>query len=309
MTFSSDSTILVTGALYSITCFRSFQDKASPPQRSILGTQSRRVMTVAMTPDGNVLASGGSDCSICLWSIQNSTQMHTLEGHTDWVRSVGFSPDGELLVSGSDDGTIRLWSVPHCELLHIFSGHTSYVMDVAFSPGGDAVASASWDGTVRLWSVPDRKSLHIFEGHTGRVRRFAFSPDGFLLASGSQDKTLRFWSLSSLELLLNIDVQIMVKALAWTTSTEAHGSLIAIGTATSGVQLLQVIHKPGYSRENPAVELSWLWATDQGAFLNVVGARIHGVTGLNPTNVELLKQRGAIGEPVVDRVQELEDEK
>jgi len=301
VTFSSDSTILVTGARYSIVCFRAFQDKARPPQKSILGTRSGRVMAVAMTPDGNVLASGDSDGSICLWSIQGSTGVHTLEGHEDWIRSVGFSPDGELLVSGSDDKTIRLWSVPRCELLHIFSGHTHHVTDVAFSPGGDAIASASSDNTVRLWSVLARKSLHIFEGHTKAVARVAFSPDGFLLASGSQDKTLRFWSLSSLEPVFNVDIHSPILALTWTGSTSAAGGLIAIGTKNGGVQLLQVIQKQGYCRENPTVDLSWFWATHYGDKLNVAGTRIEGVTGLSSTNLDLLKQRGAIGEPAVGR--------
>ena len=54
------------------------------------------------------------------------------------------------------------------------------------------------------------------------------------------------------------------------------------------------------------MEVSCLWATDYGVSLNASGARIGGVTGLNPTNIELLKQRGAIGEPVAGRAQEVE---
>jgi len=131
------------------------------------------------------------------------------------------------------------------------------------------------------------------------VTRVAFAPDGFLLASGSRDKTIRFWSLSSREHVLAVDTQAEIYALAWTRSTPAAGGLIAIGTGGGGVQLLQVIHKPGYSREIPVVGLSWFWATDYGSHFNAFGARIEGVTGLSPIHIELLKQRGAIGEPVV----------
>jgi serine/threonine protein kinase len=37
------------------------------------------------------------------------TLIHTLEGHTNTVRSVAVSPDGKWLVSGSDDNTIKIW--------------------------------------------------------------------------------------------------------------------------------------------------------------------------------------------------------
>ena len=314
VTFSPGSAFLVTGTRNNVRVHRSIQDKtrSSRSQDSVFSAHSNGVETVAIAPDGNILASGGRDNQICLWSIQSGTKIHTLEGHTGVVQTVDFSPNGQLLVSGGADGTARLWSIPCRKMLHIYKVdmHVSWVNHVAFSPDGETVASASNDKTVRLWSIPDRKSLHIFEGHTNFVTRVAFSPDGFLLASGSLDRTMRFWSLSSRELVLNIDVQNKVEALAWTStgSTSAASGLIALGTVT-GVQLLQVIQKQGYSRENPSVEVSWLWATDYGIHLNVFGARIAGVTGLSPTNIELLKQRGAVGEPVVDRVQQVEEEK
>jgi len=285
------------------------QANTRPSHDHMLDTHKHWVRTVAMPPEGNIVASGNDHGEICLWSIPSGTKIHTFKGHTDRIRSVAFSPDAQLLVSGSDncDMTIRLWSIPRHEILHIYEGHTDRVTHVAFSPDGETVASASRDNTVRLWSVPERTSLHIFKGHTNYVNRVAFSPDGFLLASGSDDKTLRFWSSSSRELILHIDIQAEITALAWAGRTSRSGGLIAIGTLSGEVQFKQVIKKQGYSRENPAVELSWFWSTDYGVHLNVIRARIEGVTGLNPTNIELLKQRGAIGEPVAGRVQEVEE--
>lgn len=75
--------------------------------------------------------------------------------------------------------------------------------------------------------------------------------------------------------------------------------LIAIGIRTE---------KPGYSPENPVVEVSWLWATDYGTYLNILGVRVDGVTGLDPTNIELLKQREAIGEPAEGGIHGVEEE-
>nr|MDT0666451.1 hypothetical protein [Micromonospora sp. DSM 115978] len=59
----------------------------------------------------SVLAVGSDDYSISLWNVSDPaapTQVGTLEGHENYVRSVAFSPDGARLVSGSDDGTVLL---------------------------------------------------------------------------------------------------------------------------------------------------------------------------------------------------------
>ncbi|MEV4383487.1 hypothetical protein AB0J58_42040, partial [Streptosporangium sp. NPDC049644] len=38
-----------------------------------------------------------------------ATLLHTLKGHTDWIRAISWSPNGTHLATGGDDGTIRLW--------------------------------------------------------------------------------------------------------------------------------------------------------------------------------------------------------
>ena len=71
------------------------------------------VRSVAFSPDGKTLASGGKwpDNTVRLWAARTGQHQRTLTGHTDGVNSVAFSPDGKTLASGSGDGTVLLWEI------------------------------------------------------------------------------------------------------------------------------------------------------------------------------------------------------
>jgi TIR domain/WD domain, G-beta repeat len=68
------------------------------------------VWSVAISADGQTLASGGSyDKTIKLWNLKTEDLLRTLTGHKDSVKSVAISADGQTLASGSEDHTIKLW--------------------------------------------------------------------------------------------------------------------------------------------------------------------------------------------------------
>jgi hypothetical protein len=163
-----------------------------PVVRTLKG-HTHWVGSVAFSPNGKFLASGGWDETVKLWSVSDGSLVRTLKEHTYSVSSVAFSPDGELLASGSSDKTIKLWGVSDGRLVHTLEGHTDWVWSVAFSPDGEFLASGSSDKTIKLWRVSDGSLVRTLEGHTDSVRSVAFSPDGELLASGSDDNTIRLW--------------------------------------------------------------------------------------------------------------------
>jgi len=77
--------------------------------------------TVAFSPDGGMLATGGGyndhpapinpPGDVRLWSVATGALVTTLDGHGGAVSDVAFSPDGKTLASACYDGMIRFWNV------------------------------------------------------------------------------------------------------------------------------------------------------------------------------------------------------
>ncbi|GAB4378375.1 MAG: NB-ARC domain-containing protein [Elainellaceae cyanobacterium] len=192
-------------------------------------------LSVALSPDDRLLATGDSNGQVHLWRMVDGQPLSLLQdGDTGWVWSVAFSPDGQQLASGSVDQTIKIWDVQTQQLVHTLHGHSNWVRSVAFNPAGQRLASGSTDRTVRIWDRETGNCLQVLDEKEDAVWSVAWHPVENWLATANNNGTLKLWDLST-----GTYLQIFQGHTAWVRSVSWNldGTILASGSDDGTVKL------------------------------------------------------------------------
>ena len=178
--------------------------------RHLLGHKAR-VTSLAISPDGRLLASGSFDRTVRVWSLAEadpSASVVVLKGHQGCVSNVKFSPNNRWLASGSFDSTAQIWDLSKQEETsspQVFRGHLGRIGALTISNDSRWLVTGSSgftreENTARLWDLtspqPSGTSVEL-RGHTGPIHVVAVSPDNRWILTAGEDGMARLWDISS----------------------------------------------------------------------------------------------------------------
>ncbi|KAI6096342.1 WD40 repeat-like protein [Pisolithus croceorrhizus] len=124
---------------------------------------SDEVLALAVSSDGQYLASAGKDRKICVWDPTKDQWVKNFGGHKDLISGLAFRKNTKHLYSGSFDRTVKLYDLSVMGYVETLFGHQDSIMSVDALRGETAVTAGARDRTIRYWKIPEESQL-VFRG-------------------------------------------------------------------------------------------------------------------------------------------------
>ena len=151
--------------------------------------EPKGVMSLAFSPDGRLLLTGGPVWGIRLFDFKTGKELRRFQDHPGYPK-FAFSPDGRRAISYGFFKTIYLWDVESGREIRSLPGHVGGTATAYFTPDGrQIISSGEMDGLVRLLDAESGREIRSFKAaeketydqlelYQGGRRALVTTPDG-----------------------------------------------------------------------------------------------------------------------------------
>jgi eukaryotic-like serine/threonine-protein kinase len=157
----------------------------------------KQMYSVAVSPDGSLLAYGDDAGHLELRRTDDWTPVKQWTPHFQQVRAIQFSADGRLLMTAGGDRQIRIWDLASGQEKSSFvftNLFYNFISSARLSADGSLLAAGNFPGKfIHVWDVASGEVVASFEGPLSTLRSVDFSPDGSTLAFNNGDATIQVW--------------------------------------------------------------------------------------------------------------------
>ena len=166
----------------------------------VIPAHAAAARSAAFNGDGTVLATGGDDGKIRLWSNFGAGDPEARSINVPGgIWALAFEPAGSGLASGGSDERVLLWDIESSSYTVLGSGGRGRIRSIAFHPGGDLLVAGTDQGYLRTWTRDDSGPFVESSQYSDlpAILSLAFSPSGRRLAAGLQDQTVRIYDVAA----------------------------------------------------------------------------------------------------------------
>jgi WD40 repeat protein len=152
------------------------------------------IQAMTISPDGSLLASGGSGSTIYIWQLPGGQRLaNPVILPTPSTRALLFTSHSGYLTTANGDDQIRIFRMPEGKVIKTMSGHKNVIRSLALHPDERTLFSASFDGSLRAWRFPFGTEQQKIEQGERELHALTVSPEGDFVLSAGANQMIRVW--------------------------------------------------------------------------------------------------------------------
>jgi WD40 repeat protein len=214
------------------------------------------IRAVAVSPDGQSVASCGNDRLVKLWSASTGKPIHEFTGHASHVYNLAFHPNGQQLASCDLKGRVKVWNVADGKELKQLDASILAKYDAGFMADIGGARGMAYDpqGRIACCGITNVSNAFagvgnplvvVFDAEKGQPKAYkppeafqgtawgvVFHPRGFVIAGGGgSGGRIWIWPLKAPSICRTVTVPANVRDLAMHPAADRLAVAGANGTA------------------------------------------------------------------------------